>query len=186
MTNLDTLLKSRDSTLPTKVLILKGRFFPSSHVWMWESDHKEGRVPKNWCFRTVVLQKTLESPLNGKEIKPVNPKGNQPWTLIGRTDAEAAILWPPDVKSWLIREDPDAGKDWRQEEKGTTEGETAGWHRQHGGQEFEQAPGDGEGQGGLVCCGPWGRKESDTTEPLNNREQLNMDLNKECPRTEEK
>ena len=102
--------------------------FTSSHVWMWELDYKENWVPKNWCFWTVVL--ILDSPLDCKEIKPVNPEGNQSWVLIGRTDAEAEtpIFWPPDVKSWLIGKDPDAGKYWRQEEKGTTEDETAGWH----------------------------------------------------------
>ena len=94
---------------------------------MWELDHKEGWKQKNWCFWTVVLEKTLESPLDCREIQPVNPKGNQPWVFIGRTDAEASILWPPDVKSWLIRKDPDAGKDWRQEEKGMTEDEMVGW-----------------------------------------------------------
>ena len=102
--------------------------FSSSHVWMWVLDHKESWAPKNWCFQTVVLEKTLETPLDCKEIKPVNPKGNQPWIFIRRTDAEAPILWPPDVKSWLIEKDPDAGKDWGQEEKGTTEDEMVGWH----------------------------------------------------------
>ena len=104
--------------------------FSSSHVWMWELDHKGSWVPKAWCFWTVVLEKTLESPLDCKEIQPVNPKGNQPWIFIRRTDAEAEalILWPPDVKNWLIVKDPDAGKDWRQEEKGTTEDEMIGWH----------------------------------------------------------
>ena len=137
---------------------------------MWELDNKEGGVPKNGCFQTVVLQKTLESPLESKEIKPVNPKGNQPWILIGRTDAEgeAPILWPPDVKSQLIGKDPDAWKNWRQEENGTTEDEMVGWHHWLNGHEFEQAPGDDEGQGILVCCSLWGRKESDMTERLNN------------------
>ena len=102
--------------------------FSSSHVWMWELDHKEGWVPKNWCFWNDVLEKTLESPLDSKEIKWVSPKGNQPWIFVGRTDAkaEAPILWPPDVKSWFIGKDPDAGKDWRQEEKGVTEDEMEG------------------------------------------------------------
>ena len=124
---------------------------------------------KNWCFWTVVLEKTLESPLDYKEIKPVNPKGNQSWIFIGRTDTEAEvpILWPPNVKNWLIRKYPDAGKDWRQEEKGTTEDEMIGWHHQLNGHEFKQALGVGAGQGGLVCCSPWGLKESDTTERLN-------------------
>ena len=135
--------------------------FSRSHVWMWESDHKEGWVPENWCFWTVVLEKTLESPLDCKKIKAINPKGNQPWISIGRTDAEAEapILWPPDVKSRLIIKDPDAGKDWRQEEKKKTEDEMVGWHHWLNGHEFEQALGDGEGQGRLVCCSPWGCKE---------------------------
>ena len=104
--------------------------FSSSHVWMWELDHKEGWVPKNWCFWTVALEKTLESPLGCKEIQPVYPKGNQSWIFIGRTDSEgeALIFWPPDVKNWLIRKDHDARKDWRQEEKGMTEDEMVGWH----------------------------------------------------------
>ena len=104
--------------------------FSSSHVWMWELDYKESWVPKNWCFWTVVLEKILESPLACREIKPVHPKGNQSWIFIGRTDAEAEtpILWSPDVKNWLIRKDTYAGKDWRQEEKGTTEDEMVGWH----------------------------------------------------------
>ena len=109
----------------------------------------------------------LESPLDCKKIKVVNSKGNNPWIFIGRTNAEAAILWPPDVKNWLIGKDPDAGKDWRQEEKGTTEGEMVGWHHRVDGHEFEQAPGVGDGQGSLVCCSQWGRKESDMTEQLN-------------------
>ena len=136
---------------------------------MWELDYKESWAPKNWCFWTVVLEKTLESPLDFKEIKPVNPKGNQSWIFIGKTDAEAEtpILWPPDVKNWLVTKDPDAGKDWRQEEKGTTEEGMVGWHHQLDGHEFEQTPGVGDGQGNLACCSPWGCKESDTTEQLN-------------------
>ena len=123
--------------------------FSSSHVWMWEMDHKEGWVLKNWCFLTVVLEKTPESPLDSKEIKPVNPKGNQPWIFIGRTEAEAEapILWPPDAKNSLIPKDPDAGKYWRQEEKGMTEDKMLGCHHWLDGPKFEQAPGDGEGQG---------------------------------------
>ena len=120
---------------------------------MWELDHKEIWVLKNWCFCTVVL-KTLESPLGCREIKPANPRGNQSWIIIGRTDAEAPILFPPDGKNWLIGKDPDAGKDWRREEKGMTEDEMVGWHHWLDGHEFEQAPGVGEGQGGLECCGP--------------------------------
>ena len=122
-----------------------------------------------WCFRTVVLEKTLESPLDCKGIPPVHPKGDQSWVFIGRTDAEAetAILWPPDGKNWVIGKDPDAGKDWRWKEKGTTEDEMVGWHHRLNGHEFEQAPGVGDGQGGLACCSPWGCKEPGTTEPLN-------------------
>ena len=136
---------------------------------MWELDHKEGWALKNWCFWTVALEKTLESPLSCKEMKPVNPKGNQSLIFIGRTDAEAEalILWPSDAQSWLIGKDLDAGKDWTQEEKGTTEDEMVGWHHQINGHEFEQALGDGEGQGSLACCSPWGHKELDTTEWLN-------------------
>ena len=121
--------------------------FSSSQVHMWEMDLKESWVPKNWCFRTMVLEKTLESPMDCREIKPVNPKENQSWIFIGRTDAEAetSILWPPDVKSWLTGKDPDAGEFWRQEEKGMTEDEMVGWHHWLTGHEFEQAPGDGEG-----------------------------------------
>ena len=135
-------------------------------VVMWELDYKESWAPKNWCFWTVVLEKTLESPLDCKEI---NPKENQPWIFIGRTDAEAEtpIFWSPDAKSWLIRKDPDAGTDWRQEEKGITEEEIVGWYHWLDGHEFEQAPGVGDGQGSLACCSPWGRKESDTIEWLN-------------------
>ena len=122
----------------------------------------------------VVVEKTLQSPLDCKEIKPVNPKGNQSWIFLGRTDAEAEapILWPPDVKNWLTRKDPDAGKDWRQEEKGTTEDEMVGWHHRLNGHEFEQAPGVGDGQGNLVCCSPWGCKESGSTEQLNCTQQM--------------
>ena len=135
MTNLDSILKSRDTTLPSS----QSYGFSSSHVWMWESDHEEDWAMKNWCFRTVELEKTLESPLDSKEIKPVNSKGNQPWIFIGRTDAEAEvpILWPPDMKSQLIRKDPDGGKDRRQEEKGMTEDEMTGWHHRLNEHEFE-------------------------------------------------
>ena len=140
---------------------------------MWELDYKESWAPKNWCFWTVVLEKTLKSPLDCKEIQPVHSKGDQSWMFIGRTDAEAEtpILWPPDEKNWLIGKDPDAGKDWRWEEKGTTEDEMMEWHHWLDEHEFVQAPGVGDGQGGLVCCNPWDRKESDTTEWLNWTEQ---------------
>ena len=143
--------------------------FSRIHVWMWEFDYKESWVPENWCFWTLVLEKILQSPLDCKEIQPVHPKGNQSWIFIGRTDAEAEapILWPPDVKKWLIGKDPDAGKNWRQEEKGTTENEMVGWHHQLDGHEFEQAPRVNDGQGSLACCSPWGLKESYLTEWLN-------------------
>ena len=143
------------------------RRYSIKYIWMWELDHKVGWVQKNWCFWHVVLEKSLESPLDFREIKPVSCKGTQSWIFIGRTDAEAPILWPPNVKNWLIGKHPDAGKDWRQEEKGMTEDEMAGWHHQPDGHEFEQALEDGEGQGSLVCCSPWGCKESDVTERLN-------------------
>ena len=136
---------------------------------MWELDYKESWVPKNWCFWTVVLEKTLESPLDCKEIQPVHPKGNRFWIFIRRTDAESEtpIFCPPDVKSWLIWKDPDAGKDWRWEEKGTTEDEMVGWHHWLNGHESEWPPGVGDGQEGLACYSPCGHKESDTTEGLN-------------------
>ena len=138
-------------------------------IAVWELDYKESWAPKNWCFWPVVLEKTFEGPLDCKEIQPVLPKGNQSWIFIGRTDAEAEtpVLWPPDVKNWLIWKDPDAGKDWGQEEKGTTEDEMAGWHHWLDGHEFEWTPGVGDRQGGLACCNSWSRKESDKTERLN-------------------
>ena len=141
---------------------------------MWELDHKESWEPKNWCFWTVVLEKTLESPFNSKEIKAVNSKINQSWIFIGRTDAEAEapILWPPDAKSQLIGKDPDAGKDLRQEEKRTTEDEMVGRHHRLNGHEFEQAPGNGEGQGSLECCSSWCHKESDSTLWLSNNNKF--------------
>ena len=134
---------------------------------MWELDHKKGRVLKNWCFRNMVLERTLESLLDCKDIKLGHPKGNQPWIFIGRTDAEVPILWPPDGKSQHIGKDPDAGKDWRQEEKGATEDEMVGWHHWLNGHEFEQIPGDSKGQGSLACCTPLGRKESEMIKQLN-------------------
>ena len=141
--------------------------FSSSHVWMWELDYKESWMPKNWCFWIVVL-KTLESPLDGKEIQEVHPKGNQSWISIGRTDGEAdtPILWPPDAKNLLIWKNPDAGKDWRQEEKGMIEDEMVGWHHWLNGLEFEQAPGVVDGQGSLVCYSSWDHKGLDMTEWL--------------------
>ena len=136
---------------------------------MWELDCEESWALKNWCFCTVMLEKTLESPLDCKEIQPVHSKGDESWVFIGRTDAEAEtlILWPPDAKSWLIGKDSDAGRDWGQEEKGTTKDEMAGWHHQTDGHEFEWTPGVGDGQGSLACCDSWGHWESDTTERLN-------------------
>ena len=130
--------------------------FSNSHVLMWELDHKEDWAPKNWCFWNVVLEKTLESPLDYKEIKPVNSERNQPWIFIGRTDAEyeAPILWPQDVKSWLGKV-YGAGKDWGQEEKGAKEDEMVGWHHWLNGHAFEQTLGDGEGQRSLACCSSW-------------------------------
>ena len=143
--------------------------FFSSHIWMSELDYKESWVPKNRCFWIVVVEKTLESPLISREIQPVHPKGNQSWIFIGGTDAEAEtpIPWPPDVKNWLVRKDPDAGKDWRQEEKAMTEDEMVGWYHRLNGHESEWTPGVGDGQGGLACCSPWGCKESDMTMWLN-------------------
>ena len=152
--------------------------FSSSHVWIWELDQKEGGAVKNWCFWTVVLEKTLESLLDRREIKSVNPKGSHSWIFIGRTNAEAEppILWPPDVKNQLIRKDPDDGKGWRQEEKGTTEDKMVGWHHQFNGHDFEQAPGDGERLGSLACCSPWGYKELDMPERLNNNKKAYIPL----------
>ena len=127
---------------------------------MWELDCEESWAPKNWRFWTVVMEKTLQSPLDCKEIQPVHPKGDQSWIFIGKTDAEAETptLWPPDMKNWLLGKDPNAGKYWRQEEKGMTEDEMVVWHHQVNGYEFAQAPRFGDGQGGPVCCSPWGRR----------------------------
>ena len=173
MTNLDSILKSRAYYFAKKGPSSQSYGFSSSHVWMWESDYKESWTLKNLCFWTVVLEKTLESPLDCREIRPVlkeiNPKGNQSWIRIGRTDVEAEtpICWTPDAKNWLIWKGPDDGKDWRWEEKGTTEDEMVGWHHRLNGHEFEWTPGVGDGQGGLACCSPCGHKESDMTEWLN-------------------
>ena len=147
-----SVLNSRDISLLTKVRIVKAMVFPQSCMDVIAG----GWAPKNWCVQTVVLEKTLERPLDSK-IKPINPKGNQPWIFIGRTDAEAKapILWSPDVNSQLIGKNPDAGKDWGQEEKRATEDEMVGWHHQLNGHELEQSPGDSEGQGSLAYCGSW-------------------------------
>ena len=148
--------------MPIKVHIVKAMIFS---IWMWELDHEEGWVLKNWCLWTVVLEKTLDSPLDCREIKPVHPKGNKPWLFIWRTiaEAEAPILWPPYVKSWLPGKDPDARKERGQEKKVATEDEMVGWHHCLHGHEFEQTLGNREGQGGLACCSPWGHNEPDTT-----------------------
>ena len=166
--NLDSILKSRDITLPTKVLLVKAMVFPvvmyGCESWtIKRADFQRIDALELWCWRR------LESPLDCKEVKPVNPKGNQFWIFIGRTDAEAEtpIFWPPDAKKWLLGKDPNTGKDWRQEEKGMTEGEMVGWHHWLDRHEFEQAPGAGVGQGSLACWSPWGWKELDMTEQLN-------------------
>ena len=160
MTNLGNVLKSKDIILPTKVHIVKAMVFFSSHVQMWELDHK-GCALKNWCFQ-IVLEKTLDSALDCKVFKPVNPKGNQPWLFI-RTVREAPILWPPGTKSRLTGEDPYAGKDWRQKEKRAAEDEVVGWHHWLNEHEFEQTQGDNEGQGSLAHCSSWGCKKPNMT-----------------------
>ena len=151
------------------VHLVKAMVFPVVRYGYESWDWKEGWVPKNWHFWTVVFERTLESPLDCKEIQPVHPKGNQSWIFIWRTyaEAETPILWPLDVKNWLTRKDPETGKDWRQEEKGTTEDEMVGWHHQLNGHEFEQALRVRDGQGHLACCSCWGLKESDMTQWLN-------------------
>ena len=168
MTNLESILKSRHY-FANKVLFNQGYGFPSGHVWMWELDCEESWAPKNWCFWTVVLEKTLESPLDCKEIQPVHPKGDQSWVFIGMTDfeAEIPIIWPTDAKSWLIFKVPDAGNNWGQEEKGMTEDEMVGWHHWLNGYEFGWTERVSNGQGGLACCSSWGCKEWDMTEQLN-------------------
>ena len=160
-------IKKQRHYFADKSLSSQSHGFSSSHVWMWELDYKESWAPKNWCFWTVVLEKILESPLDCKEIQPVNPKGNQSWIFIGRTDVEPAtpIFWPPDAKNWLLEKTLMLGKSL--EEKRMTEDEMVGWHHQLDGHEFGQALGVGDGQGSLACCSPWGCKESDKTEWLN-------------------
>ena len=172
MTNLDSTFKSRDVTLPTKVHL---GFFQWScmdvKVGLWRKLSTEELM-----LWTVVLEKTLENPLDCKEIQPVHSKGDQSWVFFERTDAKAEtpVLWPPHAKSWLIGKDCDAERDWGQEEKGPAEDEMAGWHHRLDGHESEWTPGVGDGQGGLACCNSWGRKESDTTERLNWTEQDEM------------
>ena len=160
MTNLDSILKSRDITLPTKVHLVKAMVFP---VVMYGCE--------SWTVKKAEWRRTdaFESPLDCKEIQPVHSEGDQSWDFFGRTDAKAEtpVLWLPHAKSWLIGKDSDAGRDWGQEEKGTTEDEMVGWHHWLDGREFEWTPEVGDGQGGLECCDSWGRKESDMTERLN-------------------
>ena len=145
---------------------------------MWELNHKECWASKNLCFSTVMLEKALESPLDCKEIKPVHPKGNQPWIFIGRTDAEAEVpvLWPPDVKNWHTGKDPDASKDWGQEEMGATEDEMVGWCHWLNGLQFEQTRVDSEGHGSASYCSSWGHKESATTYQLNHNNKGHLEL----------
>ena len=155
--NLDSVLKSRDIILPTKIHVVKTMIFPVV-MYGCEAIHKEGWAPKNWCFQTVVLEKTLESPLDCKEIKSVIPKGNSLSISIGRTEAEAPILCPLDGKRQVIGKGPDAGKDWRQKEKRAAEDEMVGWQHWPNGHESELTPGNGEGQGSLGCCSPWSHR----------------------------
>ena len=164
MTNLDSILKNREITLSTKVRLVKAMVFPVV-TYRYDSWIREGWKPKNWCFQTVVLEETLESPLISEEIQPVHAKGHQSWVFIRWTDAEAEtpILWPPDANSWLIGKDPDAGKDWGKRRKGK---ERMGWLDKHhwlNGHEFEQTLEDSKGEKNLVCCSPRGHKELDLT-----------------------
>ena len=163
MTTLDSIFKSRDITLPTKVCLVKAMVFP---VVIYGCNSWIIRVANNWWFWTMVLEKTLESPLDCKEIQPVHPKGDPPWVFFGRNDAkvETPVLWPRPAKSWLIGKGSDAGRDWGWEGKGTTEDEMAGWHHRVNGRRSEWTPGIGDRQGGLACCDSWGRKEPDATE----------------------
>ena len=180
MTNLDSILKGRDITLSTKIHLVKAMVFPVVMYGCESWTYKESWMPKNWCFWTVVLEKTLESPLDCKEIQPVHPKGDQSWVFIGRTDVEAEtpILWPTDAKSWLIWNDPDAGKDWRQEEKGMTEDEMVGWHYQlHW---VNSSSWWWTGKSGMLR---WGRKALDMTERLNWTESKLQVRNKELFRS---
>ena len=172
MTNLDSILKSRETLLCQQSPSSQGNGFSCGHVWMWELDCEEGWTSKNWCFCTVVLEKSLESPLDCKEIQPVHSEGDQPWEFFGGNDAEAEtpVLWPPHSKSWLIGKDSDAGRDWGQEEKGTTEDEMAGWHHWLDGRESQWTLGVCDGQGGLVCCDSWVTKSQTR---LSNWSELN-------------
>ena len=172
MTNLENVLKSKDITFANKGPSSWSYGFSSSHIWMWELNHREGWLPKNWCFRIVVLEKTLGSPLDSKKIKLVNSKGDQPWIFIGRADAEteAPIHWPPDAKSWLIGKDPDAGR-----LKTRGEGDNRGWDGWMAlltqGHEFEQTQGDSEGQRNLAHRSPQRHRELDMTWRLKNNNE---------------
>ena len=175
MTNLDSILKSRDITLQTKVHLVKAMIFPVVVYGCESWTIKKAECRKIDAFELWCWEKTLESPLHCKESKLVNPKGNQSWIFIGRTEAEAPILWPPDVKNWLTGKDPDVGNYWRQE-KGTTEDEMVGWHHQLDGHGFAQALGVGDRQGSLACGSPWSGKESDMTERLNWTAKVHLDV----------
>ena len=176
MTNLDKRITKQRYYFFYQSPYIQTYGFSSGLIQMWELDLEEGWVLKNWYFQTVVLEKSLDSPLDTKEIKPVNPKGNQPWIFIGRADAKAGapVLWPPDLKSWLIGNNPDAVKYWRQEEKGMTEDKMVGWHHWLDGHDFEQTLGHSGGQGNLVCCSSWGLKELDTTDWTTKNELLSF------------
>ena len=181
MTKLDNILKSKRHYFADQGPYSEGYGLPSGHVRLWELDHKEGRALKNWYLRAVVLEKIAESPLDSKEIKPFNFIGNQPWILIGRTDAEAEVpvFWSSDANSRLIGKVPDSGQDQGQKEKRASELEMAEWHHQCNGRELGHTLGDGEGQGYLVCCCPGGHKESDTTGWLNNSNDYNDALSRQ-------
>ena len=177
LTKLDSVLKSsafQRHCSADKGLCSQGYGLSSGHIHLWELGHKEGRMPKNWCLWMVVLEKTPEGLLDSKEIKPVNLKGNQTWILSGRTNAKAevTVFWSYDMNNQLIGKVPDAGKDWGQKEKRASEEKMAGWHHQWNGHELGQTLGDGEGQGSLACCSPWGCKELDMTEWLNKNNKL--------------
>jgi len=167
--NLEPHIQKQRHYFANKGLSSQGYGFSCGHVWMWELDCEEGWAPKNWCFWTVVLEKTLASPLDCKEIQPVHSEGDQPWDFFGRNDAKAEtpVLWPPHAKGWFIGKVSDTEKDWGQKEKGMTEDEMAGWHHWLDGCESEWTPGVGDGQRGLACCDSWGLKKSDMTEWLN-------------------
>ena len=177
------LIKKQKHHFADKGLYSQSYGFSSNHVQLWESDHKEGWLPNNWCFWIVVLEKTSESPLDNKEMKPVNPKGSQSQTFIGSTDAEAdaLVLWSPDAKSWLIRKDPDAERDRRQERRRVAEDEMVGWHHWLNGHEFEQTQGDNERQGSLACCSSWSGKELDTIYWLNNNDKSSAETQSSSP-----